>query len=115
METVEFLVHLGRMCEKHPLCKDCPIQNPRKKYHYSCISFISRKPADVVEVVEKWARENPVKTRLKDFYEKYPNAPMYQGTYPQACCRTLGYCQECPDKECDCLACWTTPIDTKTK
>ena len=62
MDAVEFVKQLRRM--------DC-------QYHRKFSLFDAcNTPEQVVEEVEKWAKEHPVKTRQSEFLEHYPNAAM---------------------------------------
>lgn len=64
-----------------------------------------------VERVEQWSKEHPKRTRLQDFMEKYPNAPVDGNGTPQACCEHLGYCtKSCDLLELTCKDCWDIPI-----
>ncbi len=47
----------------------------RRMYEKKCITkgLITDKPEDVVSEVEKWAKENPVKTRQSEFLKQWPN------------------------------------------
>lgn len=45
-----------------------------------------------------WCGKHPKrcgKTRMHDFFEKYPAAPHGMDGTPEACCRQLGYTKEC--------------------
>lgn len=61
-----------------------------------------------VAFVEQWSKEHPRKTRMQDFLEKFPNAKMNEGGFPESCCRYLGYIEKCPNK--DCSICWNHPV-----
>lgn len=63
MNAVEFIKVRRRMYEKHCITKD----------------LITDKPEDVVFEVEKWAKENPAKTRQSEFLKICPNAFMDRG------------------------------------
>ena len=46
-------------------------------------------------------QEHPKKTRLADFSEKYPNAPMGEDSLPFLMPRSLGYCGDTPCYACE--------------
>ena len=64
----------------------------------------------LVDYVEQWSKDDPQKTRLQDFLEKFPKAePAY--VYDKLCCEKLGYCNDCHENEEDCVKCWNKPIE----
>lgn len=60
-----------------------------------------------VEIVEKWSAENPQKTILLDFLERYPNATLSSKGVPICCALHLGYLDKC---EAICSDCWNRPL-----
>ena len=103
MDAVKFLEELERMCDSFGgnCSEDCEIyklrvQNKRTdiiaNYIPACDFVVRRDPEECVSIVEKWSAEHPVKTRLMDFVEKFPNAHSEQVShvYP----RVFGYCGE---------------------
>lgn len=48
----------------------------RRMYEKKCITrdLITGRPEDVVSETEKWAKENPVKTRQSEFLKQWPEA-----------------------------------------
>lgn len=63
-----------------------------------------------VAFVEQWSKEHPQKTRMQDFLEKFPNALLTgKNETPTACCKHLGYIQEC--QQGTCVDCWNQPVD----
>ena len=63
-----------------------------------------------VEIVEKWSAENPQKTILLDFLEKYPSVNVY-AIVGIICPDQLGYVK---NENClgngECYACWNRPL-----
>ena len=51
---------------------------------------------NVVDFVEKWAKENPIKTRQSKFLEMFPNASLIANG-------TLGLCPKLLDKDHECF------------
>lgn len=84
MDAVEFIVTHGRMCKyererginaKNEPCPGCCI--PAKlniRTCPSCNDFIKQHPAEAVEIVERWAKEHPRKTRQSEFLKMFPRA-----------------------------------------
>ncbi len=109
MKAVDYLKVKGRMtngCDI--LCKDCPLN----KYHLleTCKTIEFDYPEKAVEIVEKWAKENPVKTYKSVLLEKLPNVELTINGIPSPCiknyfgkkgvekCET-GYCKDCWNRE----------------
>lgn len=88
-------------------CDDCPLYYKGDGVEMYCDDFKRSRPEEHLKILEEWDKENPQKTRLQDFLEKYPKAPMH-GNSPTACACDLGYSGVCID---DCEECWNTPIE----
>ena len=99
MKAVDYLKAKGRMTGNcHILCRDCPLDN--------CNELEADYPEQAVEIVEKWAKENPAKTYLSTLLEKFPNATMGEDGCPKCCPTSLfNIEQECPKLPCD--KCWS--------
>ena len=71
MDAVEFLKTLCRMCncERHK----CTF-GKRLSVFVTCTVWRKTHPDEAVAIVEKWAKEHPVKTRQSVFLEQYPEA-----------------------------------------
>ena len=55
-------------------------------------------PAAKVAYMMDWRDKHPKrrgKTRMYDFFEKYPSAPHDRDGTPEACCKQLGYTKVC--------------------
>lgn len=90
-------------------CEDCELSEWRNGMHLSCCNLERQYPERAVEILQKWSDENPVKTRLDDFTEKYPNyfrEP--KDDTPNVCCKYLGYIDKCPLTKCS--KCWDMPL-----
>ena len=55
---------------------------------------------DLISRVEQWSKGHPRKTRLTDFLEKYPNAPLDEGA-PVLLPWALGYCGDTRCYNCE--------------
>lgn len=104
MDAVEFLKALGRLCNNY-LCGDnCPLID-------SCDDESDDGYVRKVQIVEKWAKEHPVKTRQSEFLKQWPDAEVGDDGYPSVapcqlykdieekdengiCCKNCG-CDKC--------------------
>ena len=78
MDAVEFLKQFNRMCKEYndDGCKECPA------YKYRCGEEFDEQEEDGVSIVEKWAKEHPVKTRQSEFLKMWPDAEIGDDGYP---------------------------------
>lgn len=98
MDAVEFYKAFKRMCYKTD-CKDCLLDQ-------KCRPSANVEPEEVVELVEEWAKEHPVKTRQSEFLKMFPNAKTMGGVI--AICpnaidstyRNMEYCDHSFCEEC---------------
>ena len=67
MDAVEYVKQLKRMCDYYVNCGDCPAGS-----YEGCSSLNGI--ANLVPIVEQWAKEHPVKTRQSEFLKQYPEA-----------------------------------------
>lgn len=107
MDALKFLREVKKMCDYYTRtyhdCLKCPIVDipcriPVTDWGDSVLNTF-------VERVEQWSKEHPPKTRLQDFMEKYPNAPICESGLPSACCASLGYCKSCDPVGNNCEVC----------
>ena len=98
MDAIKYFKAKGRMTGNcNILCRDCPLDN--------CIELEADYPEQAVEIVEKWAKENPVKTYLSVLLEKFPNTSLRDGGFPKFCpCAVFNIEQRCPGTSCK--DCW---------
>ena len=71
MDAVEFVKTLGRMCNIE--CTKCEFWKRRSNFE-SCAVWQKNHPEEAVAIVEKWAKEHPVKTRQSEFLKLFPGA-----------------------------------------
>lgn len=72
MEIKDFLVAAQKMCNAHDiLCKGCELGEKRHKENLSCNEFQRKYPEEYIEIVKKWAKEHPVKTKKQKFLELF--------------------------------------------
>lgn len=71
MDAVKYLKELKRLCNQYEGCHGCPFEKEKSM----CVTpAILDEPEKIVEAVEKWAEEHPVKTRQSEFLRIFPNA-----------------------------------------
>lgn len=101
MKAVDYLKAKGRMTGNcHILCRDCPFYRVD-----DCSELEADYPEQAVEIVEKWAKENPVKTYLSVLLAKLPNTKLRDGGFPKFCPRAVfNINQKCPPITC--MDCW---------
>ena len=111
-EKKRMLNSLGRTNGRCNLvnCVDCPLSSFNAKHELSCAAFEIEYPKKAVAIVEKWAEEQPQKTILQDFLEKYPNALLDEDDVPVTCCRNLGFTQPKDCYKVYCKKCWNRPL-----
>lgn len=78
MDAMEFLKTLRRMCNCE--CCNCEFKK-RLGVFETCTAWRKTHPDEAVAIVEKWAKEHPIKTRQSVFLEQFPNAPIYTNTH----------------------------------
>lgn len=120
MDAVKYLKEKNRMFDslgrtggrcKGVNCKSCPFDSSNNGMRCGCVDFQVEYPEKAVAIVEKWSKENPRKTILQDFLEKYPNAKTDSKGEPKTCCVNLGYKKY---DECDlgnCNSCWNRSLE----
>ena len=115
--TVNFLREKDRMCKCYKNdkiwgCINCPMSYENNGKGKCCSEIMFSDPEYAIKIVQGWSNEHPIKTRLDDVKEKYPNVEMVDGT-PMFYPLRLGYCKDC-DK---CIVrglikrCWDEPVD----
>ena len=109
MDALKFLMEFNRMHHRYYAdCESCP------RGKEGCLFFDTQDKAyfeKFVADVEKWSRENPIKTRKQDFLDKYPYALLDSENVPKACCLELGYCKSCDYVAgTGCNKCWDEPV-----
>lgn len=107
MKAVEYLKAKARMC--NALVCNCPLSKRNNEKGLLCESFEKDYPEKAIEIVEKWAKENPVKTYLSVLLEKLPNSQIHKNGLPKFCPDLL-FGEKAKPKECmndtSCKQCW---------
>lgn len=76
MDTVEFIKQINRLCEAHEDCKDCPLIGHACDVNTATIMSSNNIESvqKMVQIVEQWAKEHPVKTRQSELLKMFPDA-----------------------------------------
>ena len=93
--TVNFLREIERMCNNRSCGSSCPVFRLAYEDSASCGYYLSKHPEFAVEIVQKWSDEHPVKTRLDDLKERFPNVSLDDEGIPCFSPSVLGYCGDC--------------------
>lgn len=99
MDAVEYVKALRRLCRSKIKCSECQLLN---KEESCCITDIGEYAEKAVQIVEQWAKDNPIKTRQSEFLRMFPNADFCQGVIDISPCsieKEMKKC--CGDRECD--------------
>ena len=79
MDALKFVRETNRMCKSFgDSCEDCPANDVS-----GCM--VDQLYEEIVPIVEKWAKENPRKTRQDVFLEQWPNAEICDDNILSAC------------------------------
>lgn len=79
MDAVEYIKTIHRLCESqngYSGCSGCPLLN---EDDYCSIVDARERAEDVVQIVEQWAKDHPIKTRQNKFLKMFPGAKIDSG------------------------------------
>ena len=81
MDAVEYIKEAKRICKSRGVCKSvsskCPLLDENGHCTATadiCAADIIEKTENAVQIVEQWAKDNPIKTRKSEFLKLFPNA-----------------------------------------
>ena len=103
MDAVKYLKAKKRMCDLFDCCNGCPLEDSNTDGW--CGEH--KRPEEIVEIVEQWAKENPPRTYLSVLLEKLPNAKLDEYGTPKKFCPKDIF--KTPDERCAgaiCSDCW---------
>lgn len=66
----------ARMCKNIKKCEDCPLGVNNNGEGIACSYLMMKVPDKANEIILKWCKEHPVKTRQDKFLELFPNAKL---------------------------------------
>lgn len=117
MDAVEFLKAKNRMCKTFDSCSGrdggaiCELYAKSNEKGLSCADYANDYPEEAVEIVERWAKEHPRKTRQSEFLKIFPRVSMTSNGTIDFCPESFDEEFACPEKgkfyrgECECLDC----------
>lgn len=98
---------LERMCKafRKDFCKDCPLYSAGSKKGIACGTFVRYCADKANEIILKWCKEHPVKTRQSEFLEMFPNVELVDDGVINICPNTIDVkyganCRKLTCKEC---------------
>ena len=97
MDAVEFLKEKSRMCNTFNLCDGEGYKETCELYRegLTCADYTNDYPEKAVEIVERWAKEHPKKTRQSEFLKMFPRVE-------KAADGMVAFCPEDMDSEFVC-------------
>lgn len=107
MDALKFIEERNRMCDRYWQvdgdCDGCPMVNVDECNELrNMVDDAGKAVGKVVEIVEKWSKEHPRKTRQDVFLEQYPNAALDKDGVLRICPSFVG--GDIPKKyKCICL------------
>ena len=107
MDAVKFIMTKERMCEARETCTGCPIDG--HNFRCDCRDVSKSELEKMIEIVEQWSKEHPVKTYKDDFLEKFPNADRYETGHPMNCRNGIYGLGSCASDSCE--DCWNEPME----
>lgn len=97
MDAVEFLKEKDRMHEMMKgNCEKCGLSYANNGMRANCIGLFGECPEKAVEIVERWAKDHPRKTRQSEFLKMFPRADVTVDGM-------IAFCPENMDSEFKCL------------
>lgn len=88
------------MCEAlNSHCEECGLSYVNNKTDHVCGDFVKRHPEEAVAIVEKWAKEHPIKTRQSEFLKMFPRAERGEDGLIVFCPENFDSKIECPSKK----------------
>lgn len=94
MDALKFIEERNRMCDRYWQadgdCDDCPLVYTRECNEMrNMVDDSGKAVGKVVEIVEKWSKEHPRKTRQDVFLEQWPEAELVDGIIDVNPCRLV--------------------------
>ena len=106
MTAIEYLKVKRRMtnnnCSKN--CNNCPLSYENNEFRLACRTLENNHPEKAVEIVERWSKEHPTKTRQSEFLKLFPNSDIDRNgiisvcpknVYNQYVCGYYDSCKRC--------------------
>lgn len=100
MGALKFIEERNRMCDRYWQadgdCDDCPLVYTRECNELrNMVDGSGKAVGKVVEIIEKWSKEHPRKTRQDVFMEQWPNCMMGDDDVVGMCPRNVDKMYAC--------------------
>lgn len=98
MTAIEYLKAQNRMTKKCGIdCDKCPLSSRNNEADCACLELEQDYPEKAVEIVEKWAKEHPVKTRQSEFLKLFPDSEIDRNGNLYICPKNINRQYNCCD------------------
>lgn len=100
MDALKFIEERNRMCDRYWQvdgdCDGCPLVDTREcNAMRNMVDDSGKAVGEVVEIVEKWSKEHPRKTRQSVFLEQWPNCMIDDDGIVEICSRNIDKMHGC--------------------
>lgn len=109
MDALKFIEERNRMCDRYWQvdgdCDGCPLIDARECNELrNMVDGAGKAVGKTVEIVEKWSKEHPRKTRQDVFLKQWPEAKLFDGIIDiKPCSLVTAIRSDCPKTFCyDC-------------
>lgn len=104
MDAIKFIKELNRMCKTINSCINCHLGDccPYDKDLEELGELSKEKLIKIIEIVDKWSKEHPAKTRQSEFLKMFPNSNIVSGVINIRPCYVCDIKMEnCPQEGCE--------------
>lgn len=105
----------ARLCRTVITCVNCPLCAKCNGTNLSCDDLLIRNSDKANEIILKWCKEHPIKTRQSEFLKIFPNAVTNGNGRPSICPKNLDRNYGCELKPNACGECmdnyWLAEVD----
>lgn len=95
----------ARMCKSCDACNECPLYYRNCGIGKDCDDIITDEPDIANEIILKWCKEHPVKTRQDRLLKTFPNAKIDNCGIPILCPRWIDKDFKCNRQRLCCTEC----------
>ena len=99
MTAIEYLKAKRRMtknkCSKN--CNDCPLSYENNEFRLACRTLENNYPEKAVEIVDKWVKEHPAKTKQSEFLKIFPDTEIDRNGSINVCPKNINRQYNCCD------------------
>lgn len=105
MTAIEYLKTKNKMTDECGIdCVECPLCYANNGERCDCSILERKHPEKAIEIVERWAKKHPAKTRQSEFLKMFPDSELDSNGIIDICpivmyhkytCNGLITCDEC--------------------